>query len=109
MSPVGSYFNDSTRSLYGSLGPFWYRGYHYAMEDRYPEITQEGLLQILSHFDVDRIVVGHTQYDSVSSVQEGRVIAIDVVVEELGEQQALVIEDGIAYRVFANGRRAPLD
>ena len=32
--------NDSVKYIFKSYGPFWYRGYHYEMEDRYPQITE---------------------------------------------------------------------
>lgn len=96
-------FSDTAQWLFGGHGPFWYRGYHYEMEDQYPATTTQQIDSVLDYFDIDRIVVGHTQQDSVSVLHDGRVIAIDVRVEDIGSQQALLWQDGRLYRVYGSG------
>ncbi len=100
---VGVALNDELGMLFGALGPFWYRGYHYAMEGVYPEATGEEIDRLLEFHQVDRIVVGHTEHDSLSVLHDGRVIAIDVPAGELGGLQALLWEDGSFYRLDADG------
>lgn len=108
-SSVALRFDDSTRQLYGSTGPFWYRGYLYGIEDRYPEATAAEIDQLLAFYEVDRIIVGHSEQDSIATRYDGRVVAIDVAVEELGGQQALLWEDGRFYRVDRDGRRLEIE
>jgi len=98
-------FDETMRSLYGSRGPFWYRGYHYEMEGYYPMASSEEVDEALNFYAVDRIVVGHTERDSLEVLYDGRVIAIDVPVEDLGGQQALLFEGGDFYRVNPDGER----
>ncbi|MDF1544554.1 MAG: metallophosphoesterase [bacterium] len=102
-------FADSARFLYGSKGPFWYRGYHYEMEDRYPMATTNEIDRVLDHFDAASIVVGHSEVDSISTLFDSRLIGIDVPVDELGSLQALVREDGKFYRLKADGTKTKIE
>ena len=98
-------FNQPLRKLYGGLGPFWYRGYHYGMEGYYPPAEDEEIDRILDYYDVRHIVVGHSEQDSLTVLHGGRVFAIDVPVDELEGQQALLFEEGTFYRVNPDGSR----
>jgi hypothetical protein len=102
-------FTDSVRYFLGSLGPVWYRGYHYEMEDRYPQATTDQIDSLLEFYGGSAIVVGHSQVDSVQSLYDSRVIAIDVIVEDLGHLEALEWENGRFFRVTGNGRRLHLE
>jgi hypothetical protein len=59
-------FDELSRFLFGNKGPFWYRGYHYDMEDDYPQMLSEEVDSILSYFGASAIVVGHTSRLTVS-------------------------------------------
>jgi len=98
-------FDEEAQLLFRGLGPFWYRGFHYEMEDSYPQDNQSTIDSILSRYDVDAVVVGHTNVDSVISLYDGRVFAIDVSFEDLGTLQALLWEDGIFYMVYGSGEK----
>lgn len=65
---------DSLNQLIRSnrTGLSWYRGY---FKD---ELTQEEINKTLDHFDAKTVVVGHSLQPEVTSLFEGRVIAIDV-------------------------------
>jgi hypothetical protein len=101
-------FTDLPRYLFGSLGPFWYRGYHYGREGKYPQASESDITMVLAYFDANAVVVGHTGVDSVVGLYANRVFAIDVPLEDLGTLQALLIEDGRFYRVAGDGRRSEL-
>ena len=102
-------FDETLRLLYGGKGPFWYRGYHYEMEGRYPMVRPDEVDSILSHYGASAIVVGHSEVDSVLGLFDNRVIAIDVPVEELGNLQVLLWEDGRFYRVTGTGELQPIE
>jgi len=87
---------------------FWYRGYHKAQAGKYPKVTPEQLDAILDTYDVSTIVVGHTGVDRIESLYEGRVIGIDVPLEDLGSFQGLLWEDGQLFRVLGDGTRESL-
>ncbi|MGB3019566.1 MAG: metallophosphoesterase, partial [Ignavibacteria bacterium] len=68
---------DSTSTYADSLilrknGPLWYRGI--AMS----ELTSDSLNGILQHFDAEKIIIGHTVFDEITNLYDGRVIAIDL-------------------------------
>jgi len=97
------------RRLYGTDGPFWYRGYHYGIEDKYPIATTAEIDAVLDHFGADVCVIGHSEIDSLTTLFDGRIVAVDVPVEDLGGFEGLLWENGQAYRVTVSGRRVPLE
>jgi hypothetical protein len=102
-------FNEPIKLLFGGKGPFWYRGYHYEMEESYPRASQGVVDSILTYYDADAIVIGHTEVSQVSAFYEGRVIAVDVPVEDLGCLQALLWQYGKFYRVTEQGELQPIE
>lgn len=102
-------FDDLPRFLLGSKGVVWYRGYHYGLDDKYPMASSEEVASIISYFNADAIVVGHTETDSVASFYNGKVFAIDVPVEELGALEALLWENGRFFRIDYKGNKRPLN
>jgi len=102
-------FSDTANFLFGSEGPFWYRGYHYAMEGSYPRAAPEDVAAVLDFYDATAVVVGHTEIEQVLSLYDGRVIGVDVPVEKLGGLQALLWEGGRFSRVTATGVIEPLE
>jgi hypothetical protein len=102
-------FDEPARLLFGGKGPLWYRGFHYEMEDDYPMATSEGIDSLLDYFGVSAVVVGHTGVDSVLSLFNSRVWAIDVPYEDIFSLEALLWEDGKFYRITGSGEKKPLD
>jgi hypothetical protein len=102
-------FNDEIKLLFGSKGPFWYRGYHYEMEGRYQAATIAEIDSILHFYGANTVVIGHTGTDRVVSLHDGRVMSIDVPFEDLGSLQALYWEDNKFYMVDGEGSFLPMD
>jgi len=102
-------FNTEIKFLFGSKGPFWYRGYHYEVENLYSQAAAEEIDEILGHFGAKAVVVGHTEVDQVSVLFGGRVWAVDVPVQELGGFQGLFWEDGRFHRVSKTGAIEPIE
>jgi len=100
---------DSTLSfLLGSEGPLWYRGYHRAMEDRYPRAEDDQIQSLLDRYGATAVVVGHTEIPEISGLYDQRVYGIDVPVGELGGLQGLLWIDGTFFRVDRKGKRTRL-
>ncbi len=95
--------SDTARFLFGSAGPLWYRGYHRDM-DAYPQATSEQVEMILDFYDAEAVVVGHTEIGQVGTLYEGRVVGIDVPVQDLGSLQGLLWRQGKWFRVTGTGR-----
>lgn len=94
-------FLNSTKT-----GIAWYRGYF--RED----LRQEQINRVLEAFDASAIVVGHTLQSKVNRQYDGKVIGIDVRHPNdyhknwpNKKSEALLIEAGRYYRVFANGEK----
>ena len=109
LSSSGRAFDSTARMLFGSVGPFWYRGYHYEMEDRYPQITSLGVDSLLDFYNASAIVVGHTGVDQVVGLYENRIFAVDIPFEDLNGLQALLWQEGKFFRVTTDGKTEPID
>ncbi|MCJ7458789.1 MAG: metallophosphoesterase [candidate division Zixibacteria bacterium] len=96
-------FNELANFLFGGKGPFWYRGYHYEMENSYLKASLSEVESILNYYKASAIVVGHTEIDQVLGLYGNRIIAIDVPTEELGSLQGLLWKNGEFYRVTGKG------
>jgi hypothetical protein len=101
-------FSDKARFVYGGNGPLWYRGLWDEREGYYPKASADDIAAILDFYDVTTMVVGHTNIDSVTAHYDGRVIGVDVLVEDLGALQALLWADGHFYRITGEGAREQL-
>jgi hypothetical protein len=94
--------SDLTR-LHGGVtidpdGPLWYRDLAAGDEQQLAPLVDK----LLEHFNVDRIVVGHTYADAAITPRfGGKVILIDIgisrVYDNIGKIGALEIDDGNAY------------
>ena len=80
-----------------------YRGYFDQGGD-YSRSLEGKMDDILAFYGVRHIVVGHTMVDEVTTLKGGRVVAVDV---PFGADlaQALLIENDILYRAYADGRK----
>ena len=69
--------SDLSAFIFGSYGPFWYRGM-VKSEDRYLPLSEKSLKRILKKYNVKRVIVGHTIFDDVTTFYNKRVIAVNV-------------------------------
>lgn len=115
LMPLGLYKRKSERKasgettymLHGSDGPIWYRGL-VRNDAKYNPIASDTLNMILDRFDAERIIVGHTIFDDISSFHEGRVIGVNVDNAENRKEnrsRALLIEDGVLWIIGNDGRK----
>jgi hypothetical protein len=109
LTSVALTFSDLPNFLLGSTGPFWYRGYLYPMNGRYPAATTTEIEALLTFYRSTAMVVGHTDIGHVTRLHEGRVYAIDVDLDALGAFQGLLWENGTFSVVAGDGSVAPLD
>lgn len=64
--------NSACNVVNGNDGVYWYRGM--AEED----LTQQQVDDIIDGFDVKRVIFGHTKDNTIRSLYNGRVLAIDM-------------------------------
>ena len=94
--------------LFGRYGPLWYRGlitdYRY-----YPKATIIEVNDFLEFYDSEKVVIGHTIVDDISTEYNGKVVRIDlhhpVDINSTEESKALLIENGIFYKVDNTGKK----
>jgi len=82
--------NKEVDLIFGSDGPLWYRG---LVED---PISQPILENVLTYYNAQKVVIGHTVVNDISSLFNQRVYAIDM--KRTGNSgSALLIEGGDHY------------
>jgi hypothetical protein len=74
--------------LYSETGPVWYRGY-FDTEN----FNKENIKSILKRLDQDRIIVGHTSLDKITTLFGGKIIAVDCSIKKGLDGQVLMIEN----------------
>jgi hypothetical protein len=89
--------------LYGPKGPIWHRSYFIE-----PLMTSKEIDQVLDHFSVKRIVVGHTTFNGVYSHHAGRVLSVDSDMQRGQSGELLFWEDGKLSRGNLSGSRVPV-
>lgn len=89
-------------SIYCDRGPFWFRGM-VKDDEKYRPSTPEDVDRILKQYGVDRVFVGHTIFDDVTSFFDGKVVAVNVNNEKnlkAGKGRGILIKDGRLYVVY---------
>lgn len=97
--------------IFGRFGPLWYRG---LVEDYkyYPKSTLSEVNKLHLFFNTEKVVVGHTIVEDISTDYDGKVVRIDLHhpsdsnSEE--ESKALLIENGVLYKVDIKGERTEI-
>lgn len=84
---------ENIKLLMSSNGPIWYRGYF--------KNDTLNVKSIISNYDANHIVVGHTEVDTLKFVDNKPVIGINIPLwNEKVPNQALLIQNGKFYRVI---------
>jgi hypothetical protein len=101
-------FDSTVQKYFKGMGPLWYRGLMLGIEDRYQEATGEQVDQLLTHFGVDKIIVGHSEGEHIRKRHGGKVIGLDVDREALGGFEGLLITPHQMEIVDRHGRHVEL-
>lgn len=90
--------------LFYKNGPTWYRGYFRGKD----KLNEKQIDQLLAHFGVNHIVVGHTSQDRVLGKFGNKVIAIDSSIKKGKSGELLWVEDGKLSRGLYEGGKVTL-
>jgi hypothetical protein len=107
--------NALSELVMGPAGPLWYRGY-FEREARAGGFTLAAsgdIDLILDTFKVRAVLVGHTTVPTVTSLYDGRVIAVQVYPHrdketEMPVMEALSVQRGQMFRARVDGSTEPL-
>ena len=94
---------DFARYLHKTDGPIWYRGYFYDSG-----ATAEEIDLLLQHFEVNKIIVGHTSQDTIETRHQGKVIAVDAKMKNGEYGELLLIDQSQYYRMTLDGKKIRL-
>ena len=90
--------------LHRGNGPIYYRGYFQGKKATNAEIDQ-----LLSHFKINTIVVGHTTHRKIETRYNGKVIVIDANMKSGGTGEILLWESGKFTRGTLEGKKISLE
>ncbi len=96
----------SVSLVFAKSGPLWYRGFFGG------KLKEATVATILDHFEARQVVVGHTIVDEISTLHNGRILAIDVKHSEHvanARPNAISWEDGEFYKVNYKGSAQPIE
>jgi hypothetical protein len=88
---------------------FWYRGYMHT-DTLYTDSLASVLQQVLERHDSDLHVVGHTAVDSIQTMYDGSLVAVDL--KEAATEMLLLVrspESYERYRYTLSGPPQPLE
>lgn len=111
--PVNSDFLDllnndwqgpNSKLLLHSFGPFWYRGYFQPVKEK-EQLVQQEIDMILSNWNIDRIIVGHTSFDQILSLYNDKIFVIDTSIKRGIKGEALLFDSGDYYRINNIGEK----
>lgn len=94
--------------LFRGSGPFWHRGY-FPDDGRPPQVTTAQVRAILDYFQADRIIVGHTTINEITSLHDNLVLAVDAGIKYGDKGEALLWRKGKFHRAFTKGKPKRLD
>ena len=96
--------------IWGRPGPLWYRGYFEKYTEDYGPVPSLAELDlILENTGARTIVVGHTKVKKVTSMFEGRVLAIDIPWTKPGKVRGLRFEGPSLHTVDIQGKGEPFE
>jgi hypothetical protein len=100
--------------IMGPDGPLWYRGYFDETGSGAARATSADVTAVLKHFNAKRILVGHTRVPTISSLYDGKAIAVQVyphLDKHTGApvMESLLIRDGKLFRARADGELEELE
>lgn len=103
--------DSAIKVLFSSKGPFWYRG---LVKKRlnYRKIIESELDRILNYYLAEKVVIGHTHVQKVSTDFNGKVIRTDVVHGKKkfsSKTQGLLIENNKQYIIDAKSTKKLLE
>lgn len=93
--------HDLSQYLLGVEGPLWHRGY-------FDTDTTAEIDNLLTRYQAQRLVVGHTSQPQVQSRHNGKVIAVDSSIKMGKSAEMLLINKQQLLRATLDGKQLPL-
>jgi hypothetical protein len=107
---------DNLTFIMGQNGPLWHRGYFTDAHSQggAAQVTAEEVESILKYFKADKILIGHTRVPTITSLYDGKVIAVQVYphrddMSGAPVMEALAIRDRELFRASVDGSLEPLE
>lgn len=104
MSELPEKRNDLGNFLHRKNGPIYYRGYFQG-----ELATDKQLKELLKHFKISNIVVGHTTHRQIEMHYDGKVIVVDANMKSGTTGEMLLWQNGKFTRKNLMGKELPLN
>ena len=92
--------------LFRKDGPIRFRGFF--QPDTLPEVSNDQLTEILNHFNVKRIIVGHTSGEHIYTSHNNLVICVDGRIMYGLQGEALLVIDNEFYVIDLKGKKTQI-
>ncbi len=96
--------NEEPSFLNDENGPLWYRGY---FTDK--SFCENHIDSILTFYEMDHIVIGHTVTKEIITFFNNKIIACDAGIMHRQPGEMLINSKGKFYRCLSNGKRIPIN
>jgi len=101
-------FDNAEELLLSYNGPFWYRGY-FESSRHYNRVSYREVTQILSVYDVSRIMIGHTNVKAITPLYNAQIFSLDVPFYNMAySMSGLLIENDIIYLLNSSGEKVKM-
>lgn len=101
-------YPELTHLILNEYGPLWYRGYLFDNEDIFM-IRNREINNILDFYKASKIIIAHSEVKNVSTMFDGKVIAIDVPIRmRKSVPEGLYIDQSGFYRLQCDGNMVSL-
>jgi hypothetical protein len=95
--------------ILGAIGPQWYRGY-VSRNNNLPEVTQQFVTNYLDSNNLKRMILGHNEQLTIKSAFEGKIIFVDVEIDESGKSaEGLLISGDEFFRCLSDGTKGRIE
>jgi len=104
-------YDEEACFLFGLDGPLWYNGYFA------DDMTSAKVENILNYMEAEKMVIGHSKVESVQSLFNNQIIAIDTHADSKDDLngvisesycEGLLIENGVYYKINNLGNKGEL-
>jgi len=99
---------DLAELILNEEGPLWFRGYVLDGFNSTESVTDKQVTSMLNYYEADRMIIAHTEVKKMSSLFNGKIIAIDLPIRtEFAIPEALMIMNGEFFRLTSSNEKIP--
>lgn len=101
--------NSMEEDILSTSGPLWYRGYS-NIQNKEAVVPQQFVNTYLGSRKLKKMILGHNIQPAISTSYEGKVVSIDIFINESGDSaQGLMIIGDKIFKCFSDGTKKHIE